>query len=92
MYSLAQKYMFRHQNYLPSQNAMEVMAETLVCDVFGRHLGFPQNANSAQPQGWFQCIPWYPKHMFRHKNYNPSLNTREVMAETLEWQPSWTPS
>ena len=62
MYSLDPKYMFRHQNFLPSQNTMEVIAETLERYVFGRHLGFPKNPKSVQPQGWFQCLLW--KHMF----------------------------
>ena len=84
--------MWRHQNYLPSQNVMEVMTKLLEWRRFWRHLGFPQNANSTQPHGWFQCIPWSQKHTYRHRNFHRSQNTKEVMAETLEWQPSWTPS
>ena len=68
------------------------MHKTIESGHFGRHLGSLQNANSARPHRWFQCIPMPQKHMFRHQNFHPRANTSGVIAYTLNWQPSWTPS
>ena len=82
----------RHQYYHHRLGIKEVMSETIESGHFGRHLEFLQNENSAQPHGWFQCIPWPQKHMFRHQNLHPRANTSGVIGYTLNWQPSWTPS